>query len=163
MRWFFLVGYCITNVINRMKNLLLLLSFSFVSCISLCEDGEYVGTIYISPVLQVQTHDKSFFSDYGSLLENAIDGTADDLKSFCLMDFGGEGSYDHGGVLICLIDSIGEKKFLEAVKLMNQEEKELLKFYLRAGMEYGQKTFSYDEINNYHKYYPLIAEQLGEF
>lgn len=145
-----------------MKNLLLLLSFSFVSCISLCEDGEYVGTIYISPVLQVQTHDKSFFSDYGSLLENAIDGTADDLKSFCLMDFGGEGSYDHGGVLICLIDSIGEKKFLEAVKLMNQDEKNHLKAYLSVGMEYGQKSFSYDDIKNYQKYYPLIAEQLGE-
>lgn len=55
MRWFFLVGYCITNVINRMKNLYLLLSFSFASCISLCEDGEYVGTIYISPILQIQT------------------------------------------------------------------------------------------------------------
>jgi hypothetical protein len=141
----------------------IIMFLSCVSCISINEDGENVGTIHISSVLQVQTHKKSIFSDYASTLKKAIEGTEDDLKSFCLIEFDGEGAYDHGGVLICLIDSIGEKKFLEAVKLMNQEEKELLKFYLRAGMEYGQKTFSYDEINNYHKYYPLIAEQLGEF
>ena len=146
-----------------MKTLLLLFVLSFVSCISIDEDGEYVGTIYISSVLQVQTHNKSIFSDYASSLKKAIDGTEDDLKSFCLMDFDGEGAYDHGGVLICMIDSIGEMKFLEAMKLMNQKEKDHLKVYLRVGMEYGQKSFSYDDIKNYHKYYPLIAEQLGEF
>lgn len=147
---------------NKCLGISIIMLLSIVSCFSISEDGENVGTIHISSVLQVQTHDKSVFLDYGKLLKKAIEGTPNDLKSFCLMDFDAAAFYDHGGVLVCLIDSIGEKSFIKAIQIMDYSERCLLRAYLRAGLEYGPKSYTLGEIKKYHKYYPLIAEQLGE-
>lgn len=45
--------------------------------------------------------------------------------------------YDHGAILVEIINEIGEDRFLIAVNDCDRREKIILKGYLRAGMEYG--------------------------
>ena len=57
-----------------------------------------------------------------------------------MLDFSDGAAYDHGAVLVDLIEKIGEEKFVQSIKTINDSEKKWIKGYLEAGIEYGSNV-----------------------
>jgi hypothetical protein len=74
---------------------------------------------------------------YSKLLRQSIRGDEKSIKQLSLLSTDGAVSYDHGVVLIKLIDKLGEANYLSAIRGMSVKEKALLKAYLDAGFTYG--------------------------
>jgi len=76
--------------------------------------------------------------DYCASLNKALEGDLLALKRLTLFRFSDGATYDHGIVLLEVIDRIGEKKYLEAVKDFSKKEKKTIDRYLNAGLNFSQ-------------------------
>jgi hypothetical protein len=76
---------------------------------------------------------------YKNLIRSSLNGNLDALqdliKAWC---GGGSLCYQHGEVLVQIVDRIGEEKFIKILPKMSIEERSDLKSLLLAGLEYGQ-------------------------
>ena len=71
------------------------------------------------------------------MLNKAIAKDANSIKQLTLLDFGDAAGYDHGTVIVDLIDLIGEEKFIQSLGAINEKQKNKLNSYLIVGIEYG--------------------------
>ena len=78
--------------------------------------GKDVDGIYVEEELRIATDDYYGIS-YCKLLKKAIDGNQEDIKKIMLLDFSGAGAagYDHGDVLVKLIDRLGEETIISSL------------------------------------------------
>ena len=56
------------------------------------------------------------------------------------MDISDGASYDHGAVIVDLIEQVGEDIFVQALDSISLKQKEQIKSYIEAGLEYGSHT-----------------------
>lgn len=101
--------------------------------------GKDVKGIYVEEELRIVT-DYYHGISYCKLLKKAIDGNQKDIKKLILLEFSGAGEagYDHGNVLVKLIDRLGEETIISSLgSQLTKEEKESIEAYLRVGLEYG--------------------------
>ena len=101
--------------------------------------GKDVDGIYVEEELRIVTDDYHGFS-YCKLLKKAIDGNQEDIKKLILLDFSNSGaaSYDHGDVLVKLIDRLGEETIISSLgNQLTKEEKGRIEAYISVGLEYG--------------------------
>ena len=100
--------------------------------------GKDVKGIYVQEELRIVADDYHGIN-YCRLLKKAIDGNQEDIKKLMLLDFGGAGAagYDHGDVVVKLIDRLGEETIISSLGKLTKEEKETIKSYIRVGLEYG--------------------------
>ena len=96
----------------------------------------YVNGIYVSKLLRISSNRK-YTANYCELLNKAIAKDANSIKQLTLLDFGDAASYDHGTVIVDLIDLIGEEKFIQSLGTINEKQKNKLSSYLIVGIEYG--------------------------
>ena len=128
---------------NNAKPLyLILLSLLFVGCIN-----RNVKTICgIKVPVQVLVVSSKHGFNYKETLKSALNGNDCSLKKISTVDFFDASiAYDHGAILVKIINIIGEDRFLIAINDCDKREKNIIKGYLRAGMEYGKypdKTLS---------------------
>ena len=101
--------------------------------------GKDVKGIYVEEELRIATDDYHGIS-YCKLLNKAIEGDQKDIKKLMLLDFSGAGaaSYDHGDVIVKLIDRLGEDTIISSLgNQLTKKEKGSIEAYISAGLEYG--------------------------
>ena len=121
--------------------------------------GKDVDGIYVEEELRIVTDRNHGFS-YCKLLKKAIDGNQEDIKKLMLLDFSGSGEagYDHGDVLVKLIDRLGEEKIISSLgSQLTKEEKNEIEAYIVVGLEYGSNPH---HGQNPEEAFPLLYEYL---
>lgn len=114
---------------------LIFISLLFVCCIN--SNVKTISGIKVSVQVLVVSSEHGF--NYEKTLKSALNGNDCDLKKISTLDFFDTSvGYDHGAILVEIINEIGEDRFLIAVNDCDRREKIILKGYLRAGMEYGK-------------------------
>ena len=92
--------------------------------------------IRISKLLQVSAKNNSY--RYCDLVEKSLKGEKASLKTLSLLDIGDAAGYDHGIILVKIIQEIGSTTYLESLGNMSEGEKQKVKSYLEVGVEYGE-------------------------
>ena len=121
--------------------------------------GKDVDGIYVEECLRIATDDHHGFS-YCKLLKKAINGNQEDIKKLMLLDFShsGEASYDHGDVLVKLIDCLGEETIISSLgSQLTMEKKREIEAYITVGLEYGSNPH---HGQNPEEAFPLLYEYL---
>ncbi len=144
--------------------IILLVAVSLIGVFLLMNDNIYFGGkdvkgIYVDEGLRIAT-DNHWGINYCNLLDNAIGGDNKSVQELALLDYSGDGapSYDHGDVLVKLIDRIGEDKFISALgNKLSAKEKDSLRDYLSVGLEYGDNKHVGQTIN---EVFPLVDKFL---
>lgn len=75
--------------------------------------------------------------DYCDLLSDATDKKREAIRKISLLDISGDAFYDHGCVIVDLIDEIGEEKYIESLGALTWEEERKICDCILAGLEYG--------------------------
>jgi hypothetical protein len=70
-------------------------------------------------------------------LKKAIKKDSTSIRTFTLLEIYDAAAYDHGGVIVDLVDIIGEDNFLHALATINNREKAWVKGSIDVGLEYG--------------------------
>ena len=92
--------------------------------------------------------------------ELAIEGDQKDIKKLMLLDFSGAGaaSYDHGDVIVKLIDRLGEDTIISSLgNQLTKKEKGSIEAYISAGLEYGSNPHHGQTLESV---FPLIYQYL---
>jgi hypothetical protein len=78
----------------------------------------------------------SDFGKYTTQIEAACSGSNEALLSVLKIDFIFDGAgYDHGVVLIELLNHTGDDKFISTVHLLTESEKTTLRNYIEVGLD----------------------------
>lgn len=121
--------------------------------------GKDVDGIYVEEELRIVTDDYYGIS-YCKLLKKAIDGNQEDIKKIMLLDFSGAGAagYDHGDVLVKLIDRLGEETIISSLgSQLTKDEKREIEANIVVGLEYGSNPH---QGQNLERVFPLFYEYL---
>ena len=106
----------------------------FLICFVCCK-GRVISGIYVSESLLIVSEGQGI--DYCKLLSKAINGDDVSIMQLSILNFYESVGYDHGAVIVDLIEQIGENKFIHSFKIANTEQRNLVKWYIEAGLEYG--------------------------
>lgn len=134
-------------------------SYSFIVLIFLfsCNPQCKVENIEVSELLMVSSTDKKY--NYCELLEKSIKKDEPSIKEISLLNFDNAVCYDHGSILVDLINNIGEEKYIKALKELNIKEKNKVKSYLKVGLLYYEnkkyKDKSFKEV--FPKVYTFVS------
>jgi len=136
--------------------LLIIIVFLLFACNN--DKCKNVQDIVVSNLI-LETIDSS--KNYCNLLDKAIRGDKSSIEKISLLNLYDGSGYDHGFVLIQLIEKIGEDSYIKALKKkgLSNDEKSKIKSYLDVGLEYGSKENKnkmlkdiYPNIHNYLNY-----------
>jgi hypothetical protein len=114
---------------------------------------KFNGTLYAN-----QTAWENF--QYRRLISNVVDDDPGALAK--LVDApcgGGAGCYDHGAALVQILMKIGDKKFSEASRTLDNTAKAHLGFLMATGFEYGFPTSM--DAERVKATYPLTVESIS--
>lgn len=75
---------------------------------------------------------------YCNLIEKSLGGDSEAIKDLSLLSFDAGFAYEHGAVLIEVIDSVGEDEYARLLKQLPEKERKEVFFSLRAGFDYTQ-------------------------
>jgi len=121
----------------RIKKFLI---FSFIFLLISCSVKEYDG-IQIPYSIHIRTD----FLDrkVRNVIKSALQDDPNAFKEFISLSdkVDGESAYDLGYVLTQIINRIGEDKFIELTKNLTTDDKQLLKSFVRVGLEYGDNDY----------------------
>ncbi|MFA7327860.1 MAG: hypothetical protein WC121_14430 [Candidatus Kapaibacterium sp.] len=137
--------------------IIIILLFTLQSCRS--DKCNSVNEINVGELLLITSNEKSY--NYCELLENALEKDQKAILNLSLLEFNGSVSYDHGYVLIMLIDRIGEVEYLKAIKYISNNDRSFIEEYLDAGFEYGD--ISKYQGQSLKKVFPEIYRFLNQF
>lgn len=117
---------------NKIKIILLLLiTVIFTACNPKCD----VNDITASELLLINAQERNI--DYCNLLTSASTNDKAAIKQISLLKFENAVGYDHGIVLVGLIQKIGERNYINAIQGITTEEKSAIISYIEIGIEYG--------------------------
>ncbi|WP_158237253.1 hypothetical protein [Aquimarina sp. MAR_2010_214] len=123
--------------------------------ITSCNNCNEIQGIVISELLNRQINDS-----YCDILNKAIELDKEAIIKISTIEVSDAAGYDHGYVLIRLIEKIGEQEYLKALENVSTEQKKSIESYLWAGLEYGgNKIYSNKKLN---EVLPLLAESLKQ-
>ena len=117
---------------NFIKKFMLysILLICFVRC-----DGKLISGIYVSESLLIVSEEQGI--DYCKLLSKAVNGDDVSIVQLSILKIYESAGYDHGAVIVDLIERIGEDKFIHSLKIGSAEQINLVKRCIEAGIEYG--------------------------
>lgn len=121
--------------------------------------GKDVKGIYVEEELRIATDNHHGIS-YCKLLKKAIEGNQEDIRKLMLLDFSGSGaaSYDHGDVIVKLIDRLGEDTIISSLgNQLTKKEKGSIEAYISVGLEYGNNPHHGQTLESV---FPLINQYL---
>ena len=119
-----------TIFMNRL-NFLLILLVTLVGC----KNNSVVNGIEVSELLIISANNQHV--NYRKLLRESTEGNAKSTKELALLKFYDASGYDHGAVIVDLIDLIGEDKFIQSLSMINKKQKKDIEGYIEVGLEYG--------------------------
>lgn len=114
-------------------------------CIIGCGGERNIHGIEVTELLLFST--ETLDIDYCKILKNATKEDEKAIKQLLLLDIYGAAGYDHGAVIVGLIEFIGEDKIINIVEPMDYEQKASIMSYIEAGLLYGNNSnFNKQEI-----------------
>lgn len=116
----------------------ILLSVLFLAGITNCSRSKVINGIHVSELLLVVANEQN--TDYCKMLRKAIEGDIPSIRQLTLLDISDGASYDHGAVIVDLIELVGEDIFVQALESISTKQKEQIKSFIKAGLEYGRHT-----------------------
>lgn len=119
----------------------------FVGC-----GGKVINGIDVSESLLVVSDEQGI--DYCELLSKAVNGDDVSIMQLSILKFYESFGYDHGAVIVDLIEQIGENKFIHSLRMTSAEQKEMINWYIEAGLEYGNNPSLQD--NAFEEVFPRI-------
>jgi len=123
-----------------------------------CHRHKVVNGIEVSVILLSTAKENKV--DYCNLLKEAIEGSEKSIRELTLLIFYEAAGYDHGSVIVDLIEVVGEDKFTKSLMRLSPEEKQLVKGYISVGLEYGNNQ-KYKANNSLEKVFPIIYSFLN--
>lgn len=130
----------------------LVVSICLYSCNDNCINK---ANIEVSESIIAQTSYKQIA--YCELLKDAINGDSNSLIEFLNIDIYEGASYDHGVVLVQLIDYIGEEKFLKLTNTASKKIKEKTLYNLEVGLLYYPPNLKSED--DLELEYPLLLKE----
>lgn len=112
---------------------IILYSISLI-CFVCCK-SKVISGIYVSESLLIVSEEQGI--DYCKLLSKAVNGDDVSIMQLSILKIYESTGYDHGAVIVDLIERIGEDKFIHSLKIVSAEQKKLVKWCIEAGIEYG--------------------------
>ena len=112
---------------------IILYSISLI-CFVCCK-SKVISGIYVSESLLIVSEEQGI--DYCKLLSKAVNGDDVSIMQLSILKIYESPGYDHGAVIVDLIERIGEDKFIHSLKIVSAEQKNLVKWCIEAGIEYG--------------------------
>ncbi|WP_322969493.1 hypothetical protein [Faecalibacter sp. LW9] len=136
------------------------LIFTFFTSLISCSVKEYDGI-----KIPYSIHIRTDFLDtkVRKVIKSALNYESNAFKEFIELsnEVDGESGYDLGYVLTQVINRIGEDKFIELTKELTNNEKQLLKSFIRVGLEYGDNNYDGKMDNErIEKIYAKINQEL---
>lgn len=135
----------------------LLLSIMLPVCLISC-GNKVINGIEVPELLLIASKKQNI--NYCKLLNESTKGNTASIRKLALLEISDGAGYEHGAVIVDLIEIIGEDKFIESLATMSKEQKQVVKGFIEAGLEYGNnpnlqtKTFKeafskiYDFLNS---------------
>lgn len=123
--------------------------------------GKDVDGIYVEEDVRIVT-ERNWGINYCKLLKKAIKGSKEDIKKLILLDFSGSGAvgYDHGDVVVKLINRLGEETIISSLgEQLSIEEKSGIKADIDVGLEYGSNPYQGQKLE---KTFPLLYQYLQQ-
>lgn len=114
-----------------------LLSIVLFMCFA-CSGHKEINGIEVSELLLTISKEQNI--DYCKLLNKALKGDESSIRQFVLLKFYDSAGYDHGAVLVELIEVIGEDIFIHSLTTITNDQKKWIKSYIEVGLEYGNNT-----------------------
>lgn len=102
-----------------------------------CNNNISIDGIYISEHL-CELADDRYGADYVGLLETSLNGENDSIRKFVQLSFDAAYAYEHGIIIVELIERIGSEKFICALENTDSAERNELSAYIQVGLEYGK-------------------------
>ncbi|KAA1242523.1 hypothetical protein F0000_25150 [Aquimarina sp. RZ0] len=115
---------------------------------------ECIQGIKVSELLESATTNYS----YCSLIKKSIDLDSEALIKISTLPVFDAAGYEHGYVLINIVEKIGEDKYIAIISNIKKEDKKTIKSYLEVGLEYGgNKSYKDKELK---EIFPKLANHL---
>jgi hypothetical protein len=143
----------------------------FISILALsgCRQDCTIRGIYVSEILVISAERLGY--NYCELLENSLDGDTTAMNTLLTLEIMDAPSYDHGSVIVDLIQIIGEDNFIKYLKRLNPQKQVEVSGLILVGLEYGSnikatnkkaaeifpKIYAYYKLNNLSE--PLWLEK----
>ncbi len=119
-----------------------------------CNNCDQVQGIKISELLNRQIDDS-----YRELLDNAVKLDKEAIVKISTYKISDAAGYDHGYVLVRLIEKIGEEEYFKGFENLSLKEKKSVLSYLKAGLENGgNKIYQYKKID---EIFPILSSSLA--
>ena len=100
-----------------------------------CNRSKVIKGIQVSELLLVVANEQN--ADYCKLLRKAVEGDIPSIRQLTLLDISDGAAYDHGAVIVDLIEQVGEETFIQSLDSISTAQIEQIKSYIEAGLEYG--------------------------
>lgn len=114
-----------------------LLSIVLFMCFA-CSGHKEINGIEVSDLLLIASKEQNI--DYCKLLNKALKGDDSSIRQLVLLKFYDSVGYDHGAVLVELIEVIGEDIFIHSLTTITNDQKKWIKSYIEVGLEYGNNN-----------------------
>lgn len=99
--------------------------------------SKVVNGIFVSELLIVVSEER-FGIDFCRLLEKATTNDTNAIKQLTLLEFYDSASYEHGEIIVSLIELIGEEEFIHIFADANDEQKKRITATIEIGLVYGK-------------------------
>ncbi len=107
--------------------------------------------ITVSELLDINTN------NYCDLIEKSLAKNKDALKEISLLSIYDSASYEHGTVLVQIIEKVGEDFYVKSLGVLTSKEKNKIKSYLDVGLEYGGAKYKDKALK---KFFPKVEAYL---
>ena len=95
-----------------------------------------INGIYVSELL-INVSNEKHHTDYCKVLKKATENDENSIRQLVLLEYYDGTSYDHGSVIVDIIELLGEEAFLKAISTIEDRQKKYVASIIKAGLEYG--------------------------
>lgn len=118
----------------KTKIILVVFNISIISCFNepCCEN------ITIDIPVNVKEEYDSAPENYCCILKSALKGNKEDVKRISLLDFSDGFTYEHGNVLLEIINVLDEKVYISSLVGISKQDRMKILSYLNAGFNFSR-------------------------
>lgn len=101
-----------------------------------CNNVQNCDKSYVSKYLIDYSNERDY--SYCELIDKSLDNNVNSIREFSLLNFSDGMTYEHGVVILEIINKVGENQFLKAIDNISVTEKMKIKAYLDAGFDLSE-------------------------
>lgn len=128
--------------------LILIGSICILTFNSIFKNSCTYGTIYVSPTLYEAAQNKD--CNYCELVECSLNNSTRCILNISkINNINNAAGYEHGEVMLQLIDSLGQDYYINVIENLNRDERRNLLGYLSVGLQYNSSKINIDRVIDY--------------